>query len=164
MDETNRGLLAQLIEKNLQLALDSESGSDEEKAAFRQAMEAIDRQTAISKIDDSYQEHAEKMEAERNKLDGIEHEKLELERKRFEFEQEKASLEVSRAEKEEAFRKEEARRTWIIRGVEIAAIYLIVPTADKLFKSKFAKNCMRWEEGNSFTSTPGKSIRDFFRF
>ena len=164
MDEENRGLLAEVIKKNLEGALNAEQGSDEEKIAFSQAMEAIDRQSAISKNDEAYQEHTEKLEAEKEKLDTIEKEKIEIEKQKIAMEREKMENEKSNRAREDEFKRAEARKAWIFRGVEIAAVSVLAPTLNNIAKKGFAKMCMLWEDEHTFISTPGKSVRDFFRW
>ena len=67
MDEKNKGLLTEVIEDRLNTALTSEVGSDESKIAFKEAMEAVDRQIELSKLDASSQEQAEeKLVKEKN--------------------------------------------------------------------------------------------------
>lgn len=164
MDEKNRELLAEVITKNLEGALHSEQGSEEEKAAFRQAMDAIDRQSAISKNDETYQEHTEKLEADKEKLDTIEKEKIEIEKQKIEIEKMKMEIEKSNRASEDEFKKAEARKAWIFRGIEIAAVSVLAPVLNNIAKKGFAKMCMLWEDEHTFTSTPGKSVRDFFRW
>lgn len=196
MNDVNRGLLADVIEKNLNAALNSEQGSDEERTAFRQAMEAIDRDNNISKNDDAFQEHSEKLAAEKEKVekiekekieiekqkielektrvsnsaaekeksDSIEKEKIELERQKIELEKLKVELDKINKANDDEFRKAEAKKVWMWRGIELGAIYLLSPLLDKAIKKSFAKLCMLWETDNTFTSTPGRAVKDFFRF
>ena len=164
MDEKNRELLAEVITKNLEGALHSAQGTDEEKVAFRQAMEAIDRQSAISKNDEAFQEHTEKLEAEKEKLETIEREKIEIEKQKIEIEKLKMELEKSNREREEEFKRAEAKKTWIFKGIEIAAVSVVAPVIHNVAKKGFAKMCMLWEDEHTFTSTPGKSVRDFFKW
>lgn len=196
MNETNRALLAKVIETNLNAALNSQRGSDEERTAFRQAMDAIDRDNNISKNDDSFQEHSEKLAAEKEKLekievekinlekakveferakadnlkmekeksDAIEKEKLQLEQQRIEIEKLKIEIEKQNKANDDEFRKQEAKKVWMWRGIELGAIYVLSPLIDKAVKKSFAKLCMLWETDNTFTSTPGRAVKDFFRF
>ena len=73
MDDKNRKLLSEVIEKRLELVLYSEVGSDEAKAAYKEAMEAIDRQTELSKLDASREEQIrnEEFKAKEAKRDRI---------------------------------------------------------------------------------------------
>lgn len=56
MDDKNRELLSEVIEQRLEFVLDSDVGSDEAKTAYKEAMEAIDRQTELSRLDASREE------------------------------------------------------------------------------------------------------------
>ena len=67
MDEKNRGLLTEVIEDRLNSALTFDPGSDESKVAFKEAMEAVDRQIELSKLDASSKEQEEeKLAKEKN--------------------------------------------------------------------------------------------------
>lgn len=156
MDNDNRGLLTEVIAKNLNCTLNAEQGSEEEKTAFRHAMEAIDRESRLSKDDDTFSESTSKLDAER--------EKIQLEKERIQLEKEKIEFEKQHRIKEDEFKRKEARNTWIFRAIEIGVIYAAAPLLDSTLKKGFAKMCMVWERDNTFTSTPGRSIKDFFRF
>lgn len=161
MDNDNRELLTRVIAKNLDYALEAEQGSEEGKTAFKHAMEAIDRESRMCKDDDSYREVTSKLETEKEKI-RIEEERVKLEKERLEYEKD------LRAKEEKAKRKE-VIATWIFRGVEIVAVCVAVPLIqqkiDLKFKRDFASVCMDWEStGETFTSLPGRSIKEFFRF
>ena len=67
MDEKNRTLLEYVINDRLDTALNSDVGSDEAKVAFKEAMEAVDRQIELSKLDASSKEQEEeKLAKEKN--------------------------------------------------------------------------------------------------
>ena len=67
MDEKNRELLTEVIEDRLNCALTHDTGSDESKVAFKEAMEAVDRQIELSKLDATSKEQAEeKLVKEKN--------------------------------------------------------------------------------------------------
>lgn len=181
MDNTNRDLLTSVITKNLESVISATEWSDDEKIAFKQAMEAIDRQNRISDADDAYRERTDKLELENKKLE-IEKQKMEMEKlykskdeelnsQRIELEKQKIEIEKQRMEverlnriREDDFRRQESRKAWIYRGIEIVAIYAFAPMLESTIKNKFAKICMLWETENTFTSTPGRSVKDFFRF
>lgn len=156
MDNDNRGLLTEVIAKNLNCALGAEQGSEEEKTAFKHAMEAIDRESRMAKDDDAYRESTSKLETERERIQ-LEKERIQLEKERIEFENQQRI-------KENEFKRKEAKKTWVIRAVEIGVIYVLAPVIDSKLKTKFAKICMVWETDNTFTTTPGRSTKDFFRF
>lgn len=171
MNETNRELLDQVIERNLSNALNSTEGSDEAKAYFRQAMDAIDRQINLNKVDCAYQESYDKLEADKNRVEEvekakieIEKRKLEVEQKKIEIENEKTEIERSNREQDDKFKEQEARTTMIFRGVEIVCSCIISPVICYGLNRGLSKVIMRWEEGNTFTTTPGKSLRGMFQF
>lgn len=149
MNDVNRGLLDEVIQMKLEAVKDLVPGSDEEKAVFKQAMEAIDRDVSISKNDETYSEHVDKIEVEKSKL---------------EIEKSKLKEDIKNKAIENDFKRKESKYNWIRWGVEIGVIYLLTPMLDKKIKEGFARLCMEFETSDSFTSTPGRSIKDFFRF
>ena len=171
MNETNRELLDQVINQNLSNALNAGEGSEEAKAYFRQAMDAIDRQINLNKVDCAYQESYDKLEAEKSRIDEIEKEKiaiekqkLEIEERKIEIENEKSEIDKQNREQDEKFKAEEARNNLILRGVEIACGVIVTPIISYALNRGLSKVIMRWEEGNTFTTTPGKSLRGMFQF
>lgn len=171
MNETNRDLLDQVINQNLTDALDAAKGSDEAKAYFRQAMDAIDRQINLNKVDCAYQENYEKLEAEKGRIEEIEKPKIELEKQKLEIEQKKNEIEKARnefemlnREQDEKFRDKEARNAMIFKGVEIVCGCIVAPVLGYTLNRGLSKVIMRWEEGNTFTTTPGKALRGMFQF
>ena len=156
MDNDNRGLLTEVIAKNLNCTLNAEQGSEEEKTAFKHAMEAIDRENRMSKDDDAYRESTSKLDAEK--------ERIQLEKERIQLEKEKIEFEKQHRISEDEFKRKEAKKAWMFRAIEIGVIYAASPLLDSAIKKGFAKMCMVWERDNTFTTTPGRSIKDFFRF
>lgn len=59
MDEKNRELLTEVTNDRLNKALTYDVGSDESKVAFKEAMEAVDRQIELSKQDANSKEQEE---------------------------------------------------------------------------------------------------------
>lgn len=169
MNNENRELMEEVARKNLEVALDANTGSDEEKVAFSQAMVITERLITLSKNDDAYQEHVEKLAADREKLE-IEKEKIEIEKEKIEIERIKLDNEKENRIKEDEFRKAESMKNWMYRIGETAVIGVVVPLVlnaiGNRYKMKFADKCMDWEVngGNTFTTTPGRSIKDFFHF
>lgn len=167
MIEKNRQLLEDVITKKLQNALDAVAGSDEEKKFFDQAMTAVDKQINLDKVDCTYQESYDKNEIENRKLDAetnLNNEKLNFEKEKFELEKSKADREQVIQDRDEVFRNEDARNAIIIRGVEIACSCVIAPIIGYGINRGLSKLIMRWEEGNTFTTTPGKTLRGMFQF
>lgn len=155
MRQENRELLEDVINDRLNKALDGEN-EDERSVAFKNAMEAISRSTDLSKQDDAFQEHEEKLAHEKEKL-----------------EQEKEKLAQDRAFQEQQLaeaRKEKKRSFWIsVGGVVLTAIgSIVVPVLldkkNREFKTDFAHECMEFESnGGMFTTTAGKSTKDYLR-
>lgn len=171
MNESNRELLDRVINQTLSNALEAEEGSEEGKAYFRQAMDAIDRQINLNKVDCAYQESYDKLEAEKARLDEIEKEKIDIEKQKLEIERAKIEIEKSKSkfeqgckDREDVFRVEEARNTMIFKGIEIVCGCVITPIIGYGLNRGLSKVIMRWEEGNTFTTTPGKSLRGMFQF
>ena len=168
MNDENRELIEGVLTKNLNAALDAESGSDEEKVVFKQAMEATAQLITLSKNDDSYQEHSEKLALDKEKLQ-VEREKNEIAKEHNEIEKAKLINDEKYRAKEEEFRKKEARNNWIYRVGEVLLVALVAPLiinkASNRDKVDFAEKCMDWEVngGNTFTTTPGRSSKDFFK-
>ena len=65
MNKKNKQLLEEVIQKRLELALKAEGEISE--AAFEEAMEAIDRQTAIDKIKLEALNNQDKMQVDKNR-------------------------------------------------------------------------------------------------
>ncbi len=171
MNESNRELLDQVINTSLNNALQAEAGSDESKAYFRQAMDAIDRQINLNKVDCAYQESYDKLEAERSRIDEvekqkieIENQKLEVEREKIEIEKQKNEIEKLNCEQEDKFRTEEARNNMIFKGIEIVCGCIVAPMVGYGVNRGLSKLIMRWEDGSTFVTTPGKALRGMFQF
>ena len=62
MDKENRKLLDEVIHNRLDEALNSDA-NDEDNAAFKQAMEAIDRRIKLSELDATSDEQTKKLES-----------------------------------------------------------------------------------------------------
>lgn len=155
MNEENRQLLADVINDRLNTALNGEN-EDERSVAFKNAMEAIDRSTNLAKQDDAFQEHEEKLA----------HEKAKLEQEKEKIAQERVLQEQQIIEA----RKEKKRGFWIsVGGIVLTAmgsivVPLVLDKKNREFKTEFTRECMEFEStGGMFTSTPGKSTRDFLR-
>lgn len=188
MNEVNRELLEQVVEKRLTDVLGSTLGTDEEKVAFKEAMDAIDREIALRKLDDSYYSETEsrglekeKFEASRNEKTALmefEREKLEVSKNEkialMEFEEKKLEFsngeQVARRElderkqtKDEEHRSKESKRAFVIGVVTIVGT-IIAPVGGYFAKKKFAKMICTFEKDYTFTTSAGRSLGSFFRF
>lgn len=171
MNESNRDLLDQVINQNLTEALNAKGGSEEAKTYFRQAMDAIDRQINLNKVDCTYQENYDKLESETKRLEeidkaklDIESQKMEIERQEIEIEKQKIELERLNRDRDDQFRNEDTRNAMIFRCIELGCSCLIAPIVGYCVNRKLSKVIMRWEEGNTFITTPGKSLKGMFKF
>lgn len=136
MEDYNRELLSKVIEGRLEHALDSDVEPDEAKNNFKEAMEAVDRQIELAKLDVSHEEQIKKQELEKEKQI-----------------------------REEELRVKEAKKDRWVRIAEIATVSIVSPIIGYCIKRGFAKMICTFERTDSFTSTPGKSgISSFFRF
>lgn len=135
MEKENQKLLEEVIESRLKIVLDSEAGSEEARVAFKEAMEAVDRDTELHKLETARIDQLEKRELEADKLN-----------------------------REEEFRKKEARIGWIVKGVELAATLVLIPVVETVCKKAFAKDICNFEKDYTFTTSAGKSLVGLFRF
>lgn len=62
MEDNNKQLLDEVTKKYLEKALNSDADSDEGKAAFKQAMDAVDRQIEVTKLEEASEEQAMRQE------------------------------------------------------------------------------------------------------
>lgn len=185
MNDANRDLLDQVISESLSNVLNAEGDSEEAKTYFRQAMDAIDRQINLNKVDCAYQESYDRLEGEKLRIEEvekakieIEKQKLELENSKTEFEKSKLELEAARIEierektdfdrcckeQEDITKEKEVRNDMIFRGIEIVCGCIVAPLIGYGLNRGLSKVIMRWEEGNTFTTTPGKSLKGLFQF
>ena len=141
----NKDLLEQVIEDRLNTSLDNEVDEKVRSQAHKEAMEAIDRQIQLKKLESSDEEQTIKAGFEKDKID-LEKDKIDLEKTKFELE------------------KTEKKSNRIIKIVEIAAIPVGLFVADCLFKRYYMRQVCNFEKDYSFTTTPGKGISSLFRF
>lgn len=134
MDSRNRELLNKVIERRLSSVLEADS-EEERGKKFNEAMEAVDRQIELSKLDASWEEQIEKRKLE-----------------------EKESI------RDKEFKEKEAKKTMIIRIVEIATTLILSPIIDHATKKAFAKLICNFEKDYTFTTLAGKSLSSLFRF
>ena len=171
MNESNRELLEQVVEKRLNEVLDTDLGTDEEKLAFKEAMEAIDRGISLRKLDDSYYDESEKRRLEQEKLEASKSEKNALaafEEKKFDFsvKEQTARREMDKEKQtnDEEYRKKESKRNFWIRVGEIAVIAFVAPGIQHVSKKAFAKMICNFEKDYTFTTSAGRSLGSLFRF
>lgn len=69
MTYENKKLLDEVIKDRLETAKESKAEAEGNNAAFRQAMEAIDRQIEIDKIEASYEEQSNKQDHSKKEME-----------------------------------------------------------------------------------------------
>ena len=170
MNESNRELLAQVVEKRLTDVLDLDLGTDEEKLAFKEAMDAIDREVALRKLDDSYYAETENRGFEKEKFEASKQEKtalMEFEEKKLELTSDeqvaRRKLDEKKQTNDEEHRKKESKRAFWI-GIGTIAGTIVAPIAGFYTKKAFAKMICTFEKDYTFTTTAGRSLGSFFRF
>lgn len=133
MNDEARDLLMRLNQKYLNDALNAYPGSEEEKAAHELAMDSTDRLISIAKNDDSYREHCDKLEAEKE----------------------------ARTSENES-KKNDRKWNIIMKVGEITIGVVVMPLIILGLKQKYGDRIMKWEtDGNSFTLEAAKAnVRD----
>ena len=170
MNESNRELLEQVVEKRLTDVLESDLGTDEAKLAFKEAMEAIDREINLRKLDDSYYSESENRSLEKEKIENYLKEKtalMEFEEKKLELSNDeqvaRRKLDEKKQNNDEEYRKKESNRAFWI-GIGTIAGTIIAPIAGFYTKKAFAKMICTFEKDYTFTTSPGRSLGGLFRF
>lgn len=142
MDDKNRALLERVIEDRLRRSELADPTKEEDKVAFKEAMDALSKQIELDKIDASHEEQLEKLKIENERL----------------------KAECEKNLRDEAARKSEAKKDrWVQIGT-FGAGMLLGPTLEYIFKSAFARYICEFEKENTFISTPGRTLSDVFRF
>lgn len=134
MNEKNRELLEEVIESKLKDAT-TLSNSEERDKALRDAMAAVDRSNRLTELDISKKEHEE----------------------RLNFDKKSKEVEILVREKED-------KKNRIIRIIEVAAVPVSICIINIISRNRFAKKICNFEKDYTFTTTPGRSLKDVFRF
>lgn len=135
MNDSNRKLLSEVVNKRLNEALLKGVNSDEGKLAFDEAMKAVDREIELKKLDEAKEVELKKLEeAKKEKLDN------------------------------DKFKADEAKKDRIVRFIEIGALMIAVPIVDTICKKAYAKVICNFEKDYTFTTTPGRQLSGLFRF
>lgn len=167
MNETNRELLEQVVEKRLREVLKTDSETEDGRAAFKEAMDAVDRTLNMTKIDNSFTDSLNQLNLERTKAKDSRDDMVtrrEMETKKHELEAFRFDLETKRQESDDYFRKKEARRNFWIRVAEIGAATVVAPVIGYGLKKGFAKIICTFEKDYTFTTSAGRSLGGLFRF
>lgn len=134
MNETNRGLLEKVIEEKLRLASDS-TDETEKKEALDDALKAIEKQTAIYKIDVGYQEHVEAIDKDKNIH-----------------------------QSDEMFKRNEANKDRKVQIAIFAAGLVATPAIEVICKTIYANKICKLEQFETFTSSAGRGIASWFKW
>ena len=135
MDERNRNLLKDLIEDRLERAIDADPNNEEDKLVFKEAMEAVNKQIELDKIETSHKEQIEKMKMDKEQ-----------------------SL------RDETVKLEEAKKERLVQIGLFAAGLLISPIIEVACKKGYAKMLCEFEKDYTFTTSAGRSLSGLFRF
>lgn len=148
MNEKNRKLLEKVIEKKLDEISSANTQEDRDKA-FRDALSAIDRSNESLKLENS------KTELES---------KIELEKEKFEFEKECKKNEHKFKITDNDFREKEYKKNFLIRTIEVAIVPVGLCVINIISRNRFAKKICLFEKDYTFTTTPGRSLKEVFKF
>ena len=134
MNDKNKQLLDEVIEKRLEQALESDANA-EDNIAFKQAMEAVDRQIKISEL-------------EANRL---------LEVSKFEAAcvEQNHKIETSQSE---------AKWNKIFRVAEILVVPMAMVGVQYVCNMRYAKVLCNFEKDYTFTTSAGRATSKFFNF
>ena len=166
MTDEIKNLLDEVIENRLKRAKNSKAEDEGVNLAFKQAMDAIDRQLELSKIDDSYEQAVKKQElAEQEVTKKYELAEQELQKKQEQLEQEAKRLELAEQEliKKQELARQEAKIGWILKGAELGLV-ILVPWMQYRHNKKFAMMMCNFEKDYTFTTSAGRSLSRLFKF
>lgn len=141
MNEKNRELLEEVIESRLKDAK-TLSNAEERDKALKDAMAAVDRSNRIIELDISKKEHEE----------------------RLNFDKESKEKDYINKKVEILVREKEDKKNRIIRIIEVAAVPVGICIINIISRNRFAKKICNFEKDYTFTTTPGRSLKDVFRF
>ena len=153
MNEENRELLGQVTKNRLEKARDADPNTEEGKVAFKEAMEAVDRELNMMKIDNSSTDALGQLSLERTKAKNSQDELIA-----------RREMDAKRQTSEDEHRKKESKRNFWIRVVEIGTAAVVAPVIGYGIKKGFAKMICTFEKDYTFTTTAGRSFGSFFRF
>ena len=135
MDEQNKELLDKVIKDRLEHALGNTTETEEDKQAFKEAMDALSKRIELEKIETSHREQNKKMEIEKNK--DLRNEKIKI---------------------------SEANKDRIIQIGTFTAGLFLGPIIESLVKKGYAKMLCEFEKDYTFTTSAGRALSGLFRF
>lgn len=167
MNDENKQLLDKVIKNRLEQALKSKADDEGINIAFKQAMDALDRQLELSKIDDSYEQTTKKQElAEEEMRKKLELAEQELLHKQMLLDQEMEKQKLAEEEllKKQELARKEAKIGWIIRVAELVLTTVVASTIQHRNNMRYAKVMCNFEKDYTFTTTAGRSMSRLFQF
>lgn len=142
MDKRNKDLLSEVIKDRLDRALIEDPENEGDKQLFKEAMEALNKQIELDKIEVSHDEQLEKLRIENERL----------------------KAECEKNLRDEAAKKSEAKKDrWVQIGLFVAGLAL-GESIDYAKKKGFARYICNFEKDYTFTTSPGRSLSGLFRF
>ena len=141
--ENTKDLLVEVIEDQLEKAKGNYGGTVEEKQKnFDNAMKATDRLIKIMEIESEENRNEANREVEMLKLE--------------------QSKEVELLKMNQ--NSDDQKKNLIIKMVEVAAVPTVLFISDCLFKRYYMRSVCNFEKDYTFTTTPGRSVSNLFRF
>lgn len=134
MDANNKELLTKVINNRLEKALAADPEKEENRVAFKEAMDALSKQIELDKLEASNRELIKKMEME-----------------------EKQNLRAEIVKIEEA-KKERFLQIGLFVGGAVVA-----PIVERWIKTGYAKMLCEFEKDYTFTTTAGRALSGLFR-
>ena len=134
MDGQNKELLNKVIGHRLEKVLE-QTETDEDKQAFKEAMDALSKQIELEKIELSHQEQVKKLESE-----------------------EKWNT------RNETVKISEANKDRIVQIGIFGAGLIVSPFIERWVKMSYAKVLCEFEKDYNFTTSAGRALSGLFRF
>ena len=136
MTKENEALLDEVIRTRLEQAQYPDAESEEDKHAFKEAMEALNKQIELKKIEVAHLEQIKKME-----------------------------MEKEQHLRDEIVKVEEAKKDRWIQIALFVGGALLVPAVDHLRTSNYIKKLCTFEKDYTFTTSAGRGLASsLFRF
>ena len=136
MTKENEALLNEVIKNRLEQVQYPDAESDEDKHAFKEAMEALNKMIELKKIEVSHQEQVERM-----KMEEEQHLRDE-------------TVKVAEAKKDR----------WVQIALFVGGA-LLVPAVDHLRTNNYIKKLCNFEKDYTFTTSAGRGLTSsLFRF
>ena len=136
MTKENMNLLDEVIKNRLEQVRQPDAGSDEDKQAFREAMEALNKKIELEKIEVSHLEQIKRMEMEKEQ-----------------------NL------RDEIVKVEEAKKDRWVQIALFLGTALIIPAVDHIRTNSYIKKLCNFEKDYTFTTSAGRGLTSsLFRF